>query len=307
MKTVFQRHPGLTSTGVLLLMLFSLSARAQATRTWVSGVCDDANRCSRTAPCKTFAGAISKSAAGGEIDVLDPGGFGAFTIAKAISIEADGVVAGVLASGTNGIIINAGAGDVVVLRGLTIEGVGTGLTGVLFLAGGALHVERCTINGFTQRGIDFFTSDASQLFVKDTLIRDSGGGIWVRPAVGGSANASIDRVRAERNLFGIKAEQFSSVTVRDSVAAGNTNNGFIANSGGSVADLTIEGSVATGNGLNGVVSTGVNATARLSNATITGNGGGVLSQSGGSILSFGNNRIHGNTLDGAPTGGVPQE
>src|SRR6201998_504538 len=93
-------------------------AYAQATRTWVSGVGDDANPCSRTAPCKTFAGAISKTAPCGEIDVLDPGGFGAVTITKCISIEADGVIAGVLVSGTNGIVIQAGAGDTVVLRGL---------------------------------------------------------------------------------------------------------------------------------------------------------------------------------------------
>src|SRR5450631_2155813 len=103
------------------------AAQAQASRTWVSGVGDDANPCSRTAPCKTFAGAISKTAAGGEIDVLDPGGFGAVTITKAISIEAEGVIAGVVVSGTNGIVVAAGANDSVVLRGLTIEGLGTGL------------------------------------------------------------------------------------------------------------------------------------------------------------------------------------
>src|SRR5450631_3825939 len=97
------------------------AAQAQATRTWVSGVGDDVNPCSRTAPCKTFAGAISKTSAGGEIDVLDPGGFGAVTITKAISIEADGVIAGVLVTGTNGIVVAAGPTDTVVLRGLTFE------------------------------------------------------------------------------------------------------------------------------------------------------------------------------------------
>src|ERR1700738_420634 len=97
------------------MLLIGSPAYAQATRTWVSGVGDDANPCSRTAPCKTFAGAISKTAAGGEIDALDPGGFGAVTITKSISIEAEGVIAGVLVSGTNGIIIAAGAGDQVVL------------------------------------------------------------------------------------------------------------------------------------------------------------------------------------------------
>src|SRR5213593_4753683 len=97
-------------------------AQAQATRTWVSGVGDDANPCSRTAPCKTFAGAISKTAAGGEISVLDPGGFGAVTITKSITINGDGTLAGLLASLTNGIIVNAGVNDKVVIRSLSING-----------------------------------------------------------------------------------------------------------------------------------------------------------------------------------------
>lgn len=308
MKVNQRKTPFLLFLLVSSGLTFSASpAHAQATRTWVSGVGDDANPCSRTAPCKTFAGAISKTAPGGEIDVLDPGGFGAVTITKAISIEADGVIAGVLVSGTNGIVVNAGPADVVVLRGLTIEGIGTGLTGVNFLAGGALHVENCEINGFTQRGIDFFPTGTSQLLVKDTIIHGNGGGIWVQPGVGITANASIDHVRVERNLFGIKGEQGSHVVIRDSVAASNTNSGFIANSGGGAVDLTIENSVSTGNGLNGVLSTNPNATVRLSNVTITNNGGGVLSQGGGVILSFMNNRIKGNTADGAPTSTIGQQ
>src|SRR5215467_12657748 len=123
----------------ILLAAFSL-AQAQATRTWVSGVGDDANPCSRTAPCKTFAGAISKTAPNGEIDVLDPGGFGAVTITKPIRIEADGVIAGVLVSGTNGIVISAGPTDVIELRGLTFNGLGTGLAGIKVNSAGAVHV-----------------------------------------------------------------------------------------------------------------------------------------------------------------------
>src|SRR5919198_6054446 len=91
----------------LIMILWSSLAYAQATRTWVSGVGDDANPCSRTAPCKTFAGAISKTAAGGEISALDPGGFGAVTITKSITINGDGTLASIVASLTNGIIINA--------------------------------------------------------------------------------------------------------------------------------------------------------------------------------------------------------
>src|ERR1700730_17294808 len=112
----------------VLVLAGTTMMSAQASRTWVSGVGDDANPCSRTAPCKTFAGAISKTAAGGEIDALDPGGFGAVTITKGITIDGGGgQVASVLVSGTNGIVISAGATDVVSLRNLSINGLGTGL------------------------------------------------------------------------------------------------------------------------------------------------------------------------------------
>src|ERR1700680_5148936 len=105
-----------------VLVLASTPAYAQATRTWVSGVGDDANPCSRTAPCKTFAGSISKTAPGGEINVLDPGGFGAVTITKPITISSQCTEAGVLVSGTNGIIVQAGVNDRVLLRGLDFNG-----------------------------------------------------------------------------------------------------------------------------------------------------------------------------------------
>src|SRR6267378_1055795 len=112
------------SLTLLMICLWSSAAQAQATRTWVSGVGDDANPCSRTAPCKTFAGAISKTAAGGEIDALDPGGFGALTITKAITIDGGGgQVASVLASSSNGFSISAGANDIVTLVNLRFQGI----------------------------------------------------------------------------------------------------------------------------------------------------------------------------------------
>src|SRR5213078_5320704 len=115
---------------------FASMAQAQATRTWVSGVGDDANPCSRTAPCKTFAGAISKTATGGEISVLDPGGFGAVTIGKGITINGTGTLAGILNSlGVNGIVVNAPAPDTVIIREVSINGAGTGANGIRYLAG----------------------------------------------------------------------------------------------------------------------------------------------------------------------------
>ena len=132
------------------LLLYSTAGHAQATRTWVSGVGDDANPCSRTAPCKTFAGAISKTAAGGEISMLDPGGFGALTITKSITVNGDGTLAGILAAGTNGIIVSstAPATAKITLRNISINGAGTGLNGVRVLGGAQTIIDNCSISGF---------------------------------------------------------------------------------------------------------------------------------------------------------------
>src|SRR5712664_352314 len=140
------------------MFAFASMAQAQATRTWVSGVGDDANPCSRTAPCKTFAGAISKTAACGEIDALDPGGFGTVTITKSITIDGTGTLAGILAAGTFGITINVGATtEVVTIRGLTIDGACTGISGIRVLGNmpKAVNIEDCVIFRFSTLGIDY--------------------------------------------------------------------------------------------------------------------------------------------------------
>src|SRR5262249_45607646 len=157
----------LTALGICASVLNPAPTHAQATRTWVSGVGDDVNPCSRTAPCKTFAGAISKTAAGGIINCLDPGGFGAVTITKSITIDCAHTLGGVVAAGTNGINVN-GNGIVVTLRGLDIEGIGTGLIGVNIIQAGKVHVDRCNIFGFatgTAQGIRHVPSAGGNLFV----------------------------------------------------------------------------------------------------------------------------------------------
>jgi hypothetical protein len=164
----------------------------------VSGVGNDANPCSRTAPCKTFAGAISKTAAGGEINAMDPGGFGAVTITKSITIDGGaGQIAGVLTGGTNGIVISAGANDTVTLRNLDINCiVGTvspGLNGVQFNSGGALVVDNCKIYGFTQNGININANTAStvRVSVNDTVISNSVGGIAAKNASSGRVTVAV--------------------------------------------------------------------------------------------------------------------
>ncbi len=297
---------------VLAALVLSLAtsnyAFAQATRTWVSGVGDDANPCSRTAPCKTFAGAISKTAAGGEINVLDPGGFGAVTITKAITIDGSGgSIAGVLVSGTNGIVIQAGASDVVTLRNLDIDGLNTGLNGIRFIAGGALYVQNVVVYEFTQVGIDFEPNQAtdSHLLVSDTITRNNaGGGILVKPAGGGTARAALNRVQMYQNIFGLLVQDRSNVMVTNSLASNNVNNGFFGSAASQAATLTIQNSVASNNGISGVLSSGSFMTIRISANTITGNGTGLNPQSSGAIISFGNNVNAGNTTNGAPTSTV---
>lgn len=151
-------------------VFFASLAHAQATRTWVSGVGDDANPCSRTAPCKTFAGAISKTATGGEINCLDPGGFGTVTITKAMTIDCLHTVGGVLAAAANGVIVNAPAGDRIVLRGLDINGTGSGVDGIRFINGASLHVEDSVISGM-QNGINI--GAGNEIYIKNTYIRNN--------------------------------------------------------------------------------------------------------------------------------------
>ena len=295
----------------VFVSLLSVGAQAQATRTWVSGVGDDANPCSRTAPCKTFAGAISKTAANGEISVLDPGGFGAVTITKSISIVADGAEGGILSAGTNAIIVNAGVNDNVTLRGLIINGANTGLNGIRFLAGASLHVEDCAIERVTGFGISFEPSGSSELSVRNTTVRNnlgaSGGGILLRPGVAGSAKAVFDGVSAVRNKTGIQVEDRARATVRNSTIASSTAFGLLAKSTAAAAELNVSSSQSTNNTAAGVKADGALAIVRLNDTTVTDNGSGVVSAAGGAVLSFGTNRIAGNTVDGAPTGVLAQQ
>src|SRR5215467_9948585 len=191
----------------VLFVLSTSLAFAQASRTWVSGVGDDANPCSRTAPCKTFAGAISKTAPGGEIDALDPAGYGAVTITKAITIDGGGgQVASVLVSGTNGIVVQAGTADVVILRNLRFNGIGSGLNGIRFLSGKDLNVEDCYIFGFTQNGIDISLNQgtAVSVHVIDSVIKNNGGvGIRAANAVAPNVLVGIDNTKVILDTIGI--------------------------------------------------------------------------------------------------------
>ena len=285
-------------------LLLASQAYGQATRTWVSGVGDDANPCSRTAPCKTFAGAISKTAAGGEINALDPGGYGAVTITKSITIDGAGTMASVLSTGgTNGVIVNAGANDTVILRNLEINGVTEavtpGLNGIRLIAGGKLHVENVNIFGMTGQGIDFNPSGNSALYLRNASIRDcAGGALWVRPQAAGNAVVAVTNSAFDGNGRGVRVEDGTIAVIRDSHAAGNTNNGFVAVGVSRAVDLTLDNVAAAANGATGVYA-GNLATIKMTNTTTTRNNAGWQAV-GGTLVSFGNNRVVDNNVNNGP-------
>jgi hypothetical protein len=298
---------------------FSAPASAQATRTWVSGVGDDVNPCSRTAPCKTFAGAISKTAAGGEINCIDPGGFGGVTITKSIAIICDDVEAGVLVSASNGITINAAATDSIFLSGLDIHGTGNGIKGVRYLAGGAVHIANSTIHKFqgaNGAGISFAPSAAGNLIVSDTTILNNGngatgGGIEIIPT--GSANSKVvlQNVQVEGNAnVGIRVDMSGttggsvSVVMEDSHVVGGPAGITVNAAGAGSARMMIVRSEIANNFGAGLTASGVNALVRVSDSTITGNTSGVNATNSAAINSYGDNRLDGNPAIGAANNGA---
>jgi len=296
--------------GIAFVMLTSAgTANAQATRTWISGVGDDANPCSRTAPCKTFPGAISKTAAGGEIDCLDPGGFGTVTITKAITLDCNGW-GSILSSGVNGIIISSAlpAGASVTIRNLSINGAVGGLSGIRWLASsGALHVENVQIFGFTTNGIDFENTASANLFVRNSQISDNpGGGILVKPSGGVLANVSVYQSKLDRNLFGLRVEDGGKATVQDTIAQSNNGNGYLAVGVSVASEINLVRSVAANTFTNGVATSGALATINVYYCAITDNGTGVNATAGGTIATTApsTNLVVGNGAPGAFTSTV---
>lgn len=299
----------------LLLLLASGGAFAQATRTWVSGVGDDANPCSRTAPCKTWAGAISKTAAGGIINCIDPGGFGGVTVTKSITISCKHVEGSALASSTTGVVVN-GAGIDVVLRGLDIDGgspTSPGINGIRFVQGASLVVEDCTIRDFdaaAPNGNGILVNNTSliaEIQVSNSHITGNGtgtggAGIQVAPTGTGGANVTVTNSVFSNNTVGIRADSAGTsgaidVAVSDTTAAGAPYHGFVALGAGGPVRMMLNRVVSANNLGEGVRESGANATVRIGSSVVTGNGTGLV----GTIQSYGNNQINGNTSDGTAT------
>jgi len=284
----------LWSAALFAVFVASL-AHAQATRTWVSGVGDDVNPCSRTAPCKTFAGAISKTATGGEINALDPGGYGTVTITKAITIDGGGTFASILSSGTNGINVQAAATDVVNIRNISIDGAGSGLDGIRFLSGKTLNVQNVVIFNITGDGIDASKTTAGNLNVDNVSISDCGGaGITLTTSLP-PLGAAISRTRVQSCASGVTAAGGSVVSIRESDLSLNTS-GFLSNSPNAQANVDNVRFASNGIGINapfGVV--------RFMNSTFFSNGIGINAGAGGSICSAGDSIFAANGSNGTPS------
>ena len=294
----------------VLVMGFSTAAFAQATRTWVSGVGDDANPCSRTAPCKTFAGAISKTAEGGEIDVLDPGGFGTITITKAMTIDGThgsgfgsilntGGISGVIVNTVNG--VNA-ANAVVILRSLYIQGASQGTSpgtnGINFLKGHRLFVYDCHIENQSNTGINMSVNATSTLFVRDTDFSNVNTGINATSTVAGqTAIVQASDIIIQGSTSGINLAANSFGFVADSFFARNIGGNAIQVANGATVNLTKCHLFSNSTAINALSG----STVRVNECELFDNSNGFAGTAA-SIQSGGNNKLAGNTASINPTG-----
>lgn len=296
----------LRALGILAtLILVANPILAQATRTWVSGLGDDFNPCSRTAPCKTFAGAISKTAAKGQISVLDPGGYGAVTITKSLTIDGSGTLASILHSGANGVVINAESTDTVILINLRIDGdpgPGTvGLNGVSVVRAKAVVIENCIIMNST-KGVSVSNSSGTvNLVMTNTdITNETTNGVALLPTSTGVVNAILDGVRISRT---------GSTTSHDGIQAGANTNTHLRNTSviqsagagfhlsGSFALATVETSSFVRNGSHGVELSGSPSQITVGNSNAAQNAGSGFHATSGTIFSYHNNLSSANMAD----------
>lgn len=292
------------AAATLVLALQAGSASA-IERTFVSEATgNDGNPCTRAAPCLTFTGALSKTDPGGEINVIDAGEYGPVTISQAVTIDGGGTLASIAAPGTHGIVVSAGASDTVILRNLSLNGAGTGLSGIRFLTGRQLAVVRCEIYGFGN-GVEMTHTGAGNLAVKDTFMSSVSRGVRIT-ASGGFSIATIKNL----SVFGAFAAGVdvasgnSFATIVDSVFTGIAGPAVLVSSG--PGNINVRSSVLSHNAV-GVSAASSGALIRLTNNLIQNNTTGFSLVGGATIASAGENKTGGNGGAGAPNGSVPLE
>lgn len=302
---------------ILAVAIFTLTvvsmAQAQATRTWVSGVGDDVNPCSRTAPCKTYAGAISKTAKDGEISTLDPGGFGAVTITKSITINGGGGGQGygsILASLVNGVIINitdpADVRKTVRLDWLNINGASTGLDAIRFIGGNALFVSNTQIDGFTSDGIEVSGAGlaaVNQLHLRNVSIRNVANGVNINNSGTNATQFTMEESQISKATNGVNAGNGTRGLVSNSAISSCTGSGVNATEGTSPTEFGVTDTFLTANGTG--LTAGAGTEVLLSRSTLTGNG--TALGLAGTVHTGGNNTIGKNGTNNAPNGTVFNE
>ena len=301
----------------LLTLCGGPSVRAQNAKSWVANYGSDALPCTLAQPCASLQRAHDQTVAGGEVGALTPGDYGGagipnqLAINKSIGITNDGTgETGILAIFERGIAVNTGAGGVVSLRGLVIDGQGGGTEGIHIFSASAVHIQNCVIRNFEGSGaVGIFVrvGNNTALFVSDSIIFNNGnvsdtGGIWITVFGAGSATVVLDRVHLENNVFGLLADGTQStgkgihVTVRDSVVSGNASNGiwaFRPTAGGSSTVILVDRTAALNNAGAGVLAD-TSGVVQISNSTIEYNGSGASVVNGGRLFSYGNNVIDNN-------------
>ena len=302
---------------VVFTIAASSFAQAQSTRTWVSGVGDDLNPCSRTAPCKTFSGAIGKTNVNGEIDVIDPGSFGTFTATKSVTVDGGGNFAAILANSVTGVTVNlntTAALDPVAtvrLRNLSITGQGscgsgcgtrTGLRGINVPTTNAriinVTLDNVIIDGFVNEGV-LWAANGGHLVVRGSSINNNGtAGIRADSFGANTVFVTIDNTHTDLNVQeGVRFEDRIRGTITKSVASENGVNGYTNIPTTAASEMNIDNSTAANNAQNGIFSISALSTIRLTNVTVTNNlSSGLQSNSGGLLCSNGRNHITAPTI-----------
>ena len=297
-----------TTLRTLTLVVFTLAlatiGNAQATRTWVSGTGNDANPCSRAAPCATFAGTIAKTSRDGEISVLDPGSYGVVTLVKSVTINGtNGAGYGAMLAGFGtGITINitdpADVNKTVRLRSLHINGVSTGIRGVNIIAANDVHIEDCTIDGFGSEGVNLSTTASSTLHISDCVIRRTLTAISVKTTAG-FAVASIKNCKLEDNSNGLEVSTNGFATISGSVISDNGDGIKASASGAAINAINNVLAHNTGAAINASV---VGSIIRALSNQILSNTTGINAV--GTVSTDGQNRVDANVTNGAPNGGI---
>jgi hypothetical protein len=272
-------------------LAFATSAHAQATRTWVSGAGNDADPCTQIAPCKTFQGALVKTAPKGEINVMGSGDYGGVTITKAITIDGSEALAGILVRNGHGIVVNAGASDIVTLRNLKINGFSEAADGILYITGAQVNVEDCKISHFTSCGIEANMNTAGKLTITNTIITDCTKGLRVFTTAS-SLFTSADNLKIVGSVAGVDASSGFCQMINSTVTKCPT-----------VGLLGQAGTLSFTNGAVTSCGTGVRAlngaTIRVANDDILDNGLDFAATGTGKIATGGNNRTTGNSVPNA--------